>query len=389
MSPLSDKIYIYVAGFGALLLLGCGLVGSAGPDEGPSERVSRGAARTATAEPFSSELAWAHLRALSDLGPRPSGLAASQAALEYLRTRLASFGLEVQELEIELPAPLRVASAEPSDPARRDVLRHLVARIPGGSHDRVALITHYDTRPGSPGANEGASGAALLLELARRLAERPLPYETELIFLDGEARTSAREPDTPLLLGSRLLADRSWADRADGLRLVVVFRQVADADLAIARDLHSQRAFREEFFASARALGHGEAFPSDRGYVETLSGHRPLWEAGITQVVSIMDPWYGGEQAPGTGWGGLEDTPEHCSPESLRKVGEVTLLALRRITARLEKVDRASGRAARREAEALAPGEAETPPGPAETQESEPSEAESPVQGSEAGAESS
>jgi Zn-dependent M28 family amino/carboxypeptidase len=244
-----------------------------------------------------------------------------------------------------------------------------VARIPGQSPDRILLLAHFDTLATSPGANDGASGAAVLLELARQLAERPLPYTTELVFLDNEMAVDEKQPTEPLLQGSRLLADHLRDTGAfDAVRLAVFLRQVGDAELTVGRDLLSNRIFREAFFDAAHELGLSAAFPADRGFVEVDSSHRTFVRAGMPRVVSLMDPWYGGEEPPGAYWGGEADTSEHCAPESLRTVGVVTLAALRQISGRLERIDSISGRAARLRAEASEAAEAETTevPGPAE-----------------------
>lgn len=363
MTFSASRISLCFAPVAALLLAGCGFL------ERTSAAPPAAAARAAASEPaeaFSSERAWAHLRALAELGPRPSGSAASQAALEYIRSRLESLGLEIEDVELagrSLIATNEEAEASAAgDPAAAEsdavMVRHLVGRIPSESPDSIILIAHYDTRPDSPGANDGASGVAVLLELAAQLMERPLPYRVEFAFLDAESQIDPERPDVLVLNGSALLADLVQAsDAMDEIRLAVVFRQVGDAELTIGRDLYSNRPHRDAFFEAARDLGHGDAFPMNRGFVDMVASHRPLLRAGLPRVVAIMDPWYGGDEPPGLYWGGAEDTPEHCSEESLRAVGETALLALRRITAQLQKVDEVSGRAARRRAEALAPEE--------------------------------
>lgn len=340
-----------LAPLAGLLLLACGgLEPARRPAHAPAARAD------IVAEAFSSERAWAHVQALAALGPRPPGSAASQAANEYLRTRLEALGLEVEEVEIEIARPAEAAGAEAATLA----LRHLVARVPGDSPDPVLLLAHYDTSAESPGANDGASGPALLLELARQLVERPLPYRTELWFLDGEVGAPPGWPELPPLTGSRQLV-RAMADRLDALRLVVAFRRVAGAQLTIGRDRFSDAASREEFFRVARRLGHGAAFPSDRGYVEVPSSGRVFWDAGHRRVVSILGPGSGDEDPAGAPAGGAGDTPERCSPESLQTVGEVSLVTLRRLAERLRKVDRLTGRDERRPREPGPPPEAPEP----------------------------
>jgi hypothetical protein len=328
---------------------GCGM-GPFGPGPEPAAPASAEPALAApevVAEPFSTERAWAHLVALSDLGPRPAGSAANRQALEYIRSRLEELDLEL--IDIEYTAAPEEADGEP-----RVLMSHLSARIPGESPDSIMLLAHYDTFDRSPGANHGASGPAVLLELARQLTERPLPYTVELVFLDGDMGYFDEAPDEPLSEGGHMMAGYlSDAGTLDIVRLAVLFGQVCDVDLTIGRDLHSQRVHRETFFEVAEDLGYGASFPRGRGYVESAGSHRALTEAGMPRVVWIHDPWYGGDTMPGEYYGGPDDVRDHCAPQSLHTVGVVTLAALRQISARLEKIDHVSGRAERRRAEAL------------------------------------
>ena len=367
------------------------------PPPGPTSAAS---AATLAAEPFDTERAWAHLVALSDLGARPSGSAANREALEYIRTRMEELDLELVDVELPNgsaqaeeraaaqeqapamgPGEAAPATAAEDSASAATKFHHLSAVLPGTSPDRIVLAAHYDTRATSPGANDGASGPAVLLELARQLVARPLPYTVEIVFLDGAMGVAADDPTTPLLAGPRAMADYlREAGALDAIRLAVFYREVGDAELTIGRDLLSHRMHREIFFDVARELGLGDAFPRDRGYVESDSSHRSLIDVGMPRVVLIHDPWYGGDEAPGEYWGGEQDVKEHCAPESLHTVGVVSLAALRRISARLEKVDRVSGRAGRRRAETLEPahitGEAveETPPAGEAVQGTPPSE---------------
>jgi hypothetical protein len=388
-----------------------GLVGCVGGRRTPETDAA--AATRDTAAPFSAERAWTHLQALTGLGPRPSGSVAAQEAREYLRSRLEAAGAEVWGLTFSSDMlragaaagtePLagvaaagdptvdavedgdpttHVAAGAPedaSDGERATVLHHLVARLPGDfSPDSILLLAHYDTADwvGNVGANDGASGPAVLLELARQIGERPLPYATEIVLLDGEMRIDPARPDVPELLGSRLLAFHlERAGTLDRIRMALVFRRVCDADLQIPRDLHSHRLYRDLLYRTAQRIGAGDVFDGRSGFVETASSHLPFFGVGFDRIVSIMDPWYGAQEQPGPHWGTAEDTPERCSPESLGTVGRVAHTALRDISAKLAKIDRVTGRADRRRMEERArEGATDAGPGPSAVPE-EPGEA--------------
>lgn len=120
-----------------------------------------------------------HVRFLAErIGPRAGGSAEEQRAGEYILAALERAGLEI-----------RVQDGIPIG-RTGDRTRNIEAIIPG-SHDesRVILGAHYDSYVGrqvSPGANDNASGVAVLLELARNLKTGCLPFEVRLVFFGAE-----------------------------------------------------------------------------------------------------------------------------------------------------------------------------------------------------------
>ena len=313
-----------------LLVLACGgSPPSVAPEPPPVEIFEPG-------DVFSRDLAWGDLEFLAALGPRPLGSDAAVGARRHLRDRLEGWGIEVRDVISDLDAEGRETL----------VLEHLVATLPGRSPDRFVLVASYDSGSYDEfafrGVNDGASGAALLVEVARVLAGRELPYTVELVWLSGEGRLGrALGPDSDLRwLGSLSLADRwSTEGRLDGIRLLVAFNRVCDADLRIARDLGSHRAHREEFWRAARRLGRSSVFPSDAHYESFESSHTAFERFGVRRVVAIADTAFGGDEPPGL-YAGEGDAIEHCSAASLEAVGVVTIEALETTGRRLAKIDR-------------------------------------------------
>jgi hypothetical protein len=308
---------------------------------------------------FSGDAAFAHLRALVAIGPRVSGTPGAAQARAYLRAELEKLGLAVGDRRFAGPPGPTGAPLE---------LVNLMVGIPGESPQRFVLAAAYDTRRFDQfrfvGANDGASGPALLLELARVIQAHPLPYTTWIVFLDGEAPVGAGSEPPPAPSGSQLLAQELLAEGAVApVRLVVTFQQVGDAELHVARDLRSHRLFREEFWLAAERIGRSDAFRSDEAFESPPGSHLAFIAAGFRGVVQITDSSYGGELPPGGFANSEDDTPERCSPQSLETVGSVTLEALGRIGERLAKIDRLTrpGAAA---AETEAAPEADAPSAP-------------------------
>jgi hypothetical protein len=316
-----------------LLMLGSALVGCQNAPATPSEAMPP---VPAAATDFSGDTAYQHLSSLAALGPRAAGTPEADQTRAYLRAELEKLGLSVEERRFAGP---------PGPDGLPQQLVNLVAVIPGASPQLFVLTAAYDTRPFDSfrfvGANDGASGPALLLELARVIQAHPLPYTTWIVFLDREAPRAGDPTGEPLRIGSSALATQlmTGADPAS-VRLVVSFQQVGDADLRIARDLRSHRLFREEFWLAAARLGKADAFRAGDRFESPSGSHISFLEAGFRGVVLISDPSYGGDEPPGTFANSEDDTPERCSPQSLASVGVVTLEALERIGERLAKIDR-------------------------------------------------
>ncbi len=335
----------------AIALVDCGAT------ESGVVRVPAGArSRSPSAADFSAERAWGHLEALTKLGPRVAGTDGAEAARQYIRAQLEELGLEVKENAYEV----KIGNAD--EPLR---LVHLTAIVPGESPDVFLLAAPYDTQHFDSfrfvGANEGGSGPALLLELARVLSTRGLPYTVWLTFLDGEAEFDDGSGGVAELVGSYAFAlELSALGVLPRIRLAVVLNQVADADLVIARDLYSYTRYRETFWSVAEDLGRAEAFPPNADFETPNAAHRSLREQGLRRVVAIVDTRYGGDEVPGVYWRTEDDDLDHCSAESLETVGLVTLETLDVLSQQLSTIDRFA-----RSPLAEAPTEAEEEPGDA------------------------
>jgi hypothetical protein len=317
------------------VLLALGLACQSSPP--PAARVA--ATPAERAEAFEAQRAWEHLGTLAEIGPRVMGTEGVRRAGDFILGELAKLDLELKEQEIT------VHRAE--DEEAPIALRNIAAKIPGRSSDIFLLVAPYDTRRYDSfrflGVNDGGSGAALLLEIARVLAADPLPYTTWLVFLDGEAplAPSSVPVAPPSHFGSRALAKKLSEQRVlPAVRLAVVLNRVCDADLRVARDLLSHRVYREEFWRAAARLGRTDAFPPGASFESPVASHYALAAVGLRRVVALVDTSFGGDEPPGLYAGTEDDDLEHCSADSLEAVGKVTLEALDKISQRLAKIDR-------------------------------------------------
>ena len=293
----------------------------------PAEPVEAPAPEPPAGE-FSAERAWRHLGALERLGPRPAGSEGAARARAYLADALRGQGLEV----VELHSP-----ASPGAPDATPETVGLLATLGWSSRDLILLFARYDS-PGSPGGASAdvASGAALVLELGRALRARGSAYTVLLAFVEGDA--PARGAGAPESVGTgALVAALAAGDDLARVRLAVGFDRLEAPDLRIARDLHSSRTLREEFWAAARHLGHTGIFEPGAPFETVDAGHRAFADAGMRRFVAIVGSRPAPDEAePRAG----ADDAERASRANLAAVGAVSLDAIESISRRLAKIDR-------------------------------------------------
>jgi glutaminyl-peptide cyclotransferase len=284
--------------------------------------------------PFSGALAFAQLEKLVALGPRVAGSPAGAQTRALVRAELEALGLEVHEERfVYTPQP----DGTPLE------LGNLWAEVPGTYPGLYIVATPFDTAPGSGtapvGANEGASGAAVLLELARTLRDRPLAHTVRLYFLDAELL----DPEAAFLGSEHAYLGLEETGVLPDVRLMLYLHQVGDSELEIRRDRLSDRRLRGAFFDVAARGGFGEEFPSAAPYDAKQLGHGVFVSHGFRRVVALSDLRHGGAEIPGEYWRTIDDDAAHCSPESLATVGWVVRAGLERLSERQATIDRIRG----------------------------------------------
>ncbi len=211
-------------------------------------------------------------------------------------------------------------------------MTNIVATLPGERPERIAIASHFDTKPINEfrfvGANDGGSSTGALLELARVLKTRPKPrFTIEFLFFDGEeAYGEWRDPNHTY--GSRhyVTAARASGTLA-GLKALILLDMVGDRALNMRRDTNSTAWLTDIFWATAKRLGHGAHFLDEPFPVE--DDHIPFVKAGVPSV-DLIDLDY-------PAWHTAADTLDKVSAGSLQIVGDVVLAALPEVEARLLK----------------------------------------------------
>lgn len=257
--------------------------------------------RGADSATFNSQRAYADVITQVEMGSRSSGTTGHVQIRAWMRAELESAGWEVEIQETQ-----RMGQA----------IYNIIAKR-GDEDPQIILGAHYDTRlfadndpnPENhslpvPGANDGASGVAVLLELARTLPEDTVPVW--LVFFDAE--DNGRIQGWDWILGSRAFVDEIEVNP----QAVVIVDMIGDADLNIHLEKNSNAEINAEIWSTAERLGYGDVFINTEKF-SMLDDHTPFLEKGIP-AVDLIDFDY-------PYWHTIEDTPDKVSAESLLAVG--------------------------------------------------------------------
>jgi hypothetical protein len=263
---------------------------------------------------FDGDRAFRFLEKQCAMGPRAPGSPGHAEAERWLVESLRALAddVAVQRFSVmsqgrEIPACNVIACFRPEE------------------RERVLLAAHWDTRPVAdldpdparrgepiPGANDGASGVAVLLELATLMRERPPKVGVDIVLFDAEDGGGAGD------LGGWCLGSHYYAGRLGDYcpRLAVVVDMVGDSDLSIPVEPNSLSGAPEAVAAvwkEARRAG-AVAFEERAGRA-MFDDHIPLLRAGLPAVL-VIDAEY-------SAWHTHADMPGRCSPRSLEQVGRV------------------------------------------------------------------
>jgi hypothetical protein len=257
-----------------------------------------------TPEPvFSGERALELVAMQMDFGPRPTGSEAIGALGDAILTHLRDAGWETSE------QPFEVQGVQ---------ARNLVGAS-GADGPVIILGAHYDTRMQAdqdqtspeapvPGANDGASGVAVLLELARVLDVSRVDGQVWLVFFDAE--DNGRLGEWQWIMGSQYFADHLSVVPA----YVIVADMVGDADQGIYFEGNSDPVLRDHLWGVAAQLGYQDAFIPEIRHT-MVDDHLPFAQRGIP-AVDLIDFDY-------PYWHTTQDTIDKVSAASLERVGRV------------------------------------------------------------------
>lgn len=282
---------------------------------------------------FSGDSAYAYVARQMAFGPRVPNSQAHLDCAVWLIQQLRSCGAEVD-----------LQKGTVTNYAGRDQqVMNIIAHFPSRTAKAAApllLCAHYDTRPwcdeeelyedrayNVPGANDGASGVGVLLEVARQLSMDSTHQSIDIVFFDCEDMGTPRsytgiQRENTWCLGSQLFATHNVTKYRYGILLDMV----GSPDAIFPREYYSiqyAENYQELIWRAARKLGYSRYFVDNTAY-PIMDDHYYLNLVGIPCVDIIH---YDAKTATGfaSWWHTREDDMRNISTATLQAVGEVVM----------------------------------------------------------------
>ena len=284
---------------------------------------------------FDADSAYASVVAQCDFGPRVPGSAAHDRCGDYIVSRFKALGLTVSEQRADQKAwDGKVLHT-----------RNIIAAYRPELADRIIICTHWESRPWADAdpdsslhrqpvmaANDGASGVAVMLEVARKLEELKPELGIDFICFDSEdygmpywAETDDVADGSDWCLGSQYWAAHPHVPGYKA-RFGILLDMVGGRDARFCFEGISMRYASEvmvHVWDAAGRAGASQLFLAEQGgYAQ--DDHVPMNEVAGIPTIDII-PYVEGEHTFGATWHTTQDTPENISRETLKGVGQTLL----------------------------------------------------------------
>lgn len=279
---------------------------------------------------FNGDSAYAFVAKQVAFGPRVPGTPEHRACGDWLVAKLKAYSDTV----IQQHAEVTIYNGQ------QVPMRNIIASWQPEKKERVLLFAHWDTRPMADqdplrksepidGANDGASGVGVLLEIARHLAEQPPQIGVDIFFTDVE---DMGEPHGAMGLGQGeslktwCLGTQYWAKNPHvpnyTARFGILLDMVGSKNAVFAREGYSMRyapGIVNKVWKGAAAAGHGNRFLSETRQYVGVDDHVFVNEYGIPSIdIIAYNPVTGGFPAT---WHTHADNLANIDKESLQAVG--------------------------------------------------------------------
>lgn len=294
--------------------------------------------KTIEAPKFSADSAFAFLKQQCDFGARVPNSEAHRQCGDYLVEKFKAFGLNV----VEQKAALKSWDGEVLN------VRNIIASLNPEASRRILLCAHWDSRPWADadlnpanhrkpvmGANDGASGVAVMLEIARQCANDSFEFGIDFVCFDAEDRGVPYwdEKHAPADGSDWCLGSRYWATEAAKNKyraeFGILLDMVGGTDARFCYEGYSLRYARAvvaKIWGAAARLGHTKFFCQKEGGWATDD------HVSVNEILGIpcadIIPYVEGDKSFGKTWHTVNDTPDNISKAALEAVGQTVMQIL-------------------------------------------------------------
>lgn len=280
---------------------------------------------------FDADAAFADVRTQVEFGPRVPGTVAHGRCAEWLDSTLRAAGADTVIVQTATVSDRRGGSMP---------VRNIIGRFNVDAAKRILLLAHYDTRPWADedpdaanhnkpidGANDGASGVAVLTQMARCFAKNPLPSHlgVDLLFADSED-SGSEGVDESWCIGTQYFVQHLPYRPGKMPKAAVLLDMVGGKDAVFPREYFSSTrasALTERLWKTAAEAGYGSRFANNVGGAVN-DDHIPLLDAGIP-AVDIIEIGHPATNSFNPTWHTMADNIDNIDPATLAVVGNVVV----------------------------------------------------------------
>lgn len=276
---------------------------------------------------FDADSAYQYIARQVEFGPRVPNTPSHQKTGDWLVAELKRHGAAVTEQRATLKA---------FDGTQLNA-RNIFGRLNPEAKDRILLLAHWDCRPWADndpdpakhttpvdGANDGASGVGVLLEIARQLSNSGTKRGVDILFVDAEDWGSEGD-DSSWALGAKYFAENLPVDGYSP-QGAILLDMVGGHDAIFCREYYSERSapqLSQQIWDTAANLGYGNIFVNRMGSA-ILDDHIQLIKAGIP-AIDIIEYHPDEETGFNSRWHTVSDNMEGISKQTLKAVGSTVL----------------------------------------------------------------
>lgn len=313
------------AALASLALLSCGSSHNQGSAD--SDTAAAGAETIEAKVQFDADSAYSYVDKQVKFGPRVNNTDAHRRTAAWLEQELRRHGAEVS---------LQKATLRSWDGVDLESV-NIIGQFNPQAEDRTLLLAHWDTRPWADndpdeanhktpvdGANDGASGVGVLLEIARQLGANPQGRGIDILFVDAEDRGNHEDEDS-WALGAKYFVEHPFKPGYSPMQAILLDMVGGKGAQFYFEGFSMQQApdLLRDIWTVGQNSGYADYFISSPGGAVT-DDHVQFLNAGIPAIDIIQfDP--ASENGFADTWHTVRDNMESIDPASLKAVGQTIL----------------------------------------------------------------